>query len=248
MFSPLDQFEVLPLIPIFGIYCPFDRILTFTNANFTLFFVLVLIYFFFSIKFYFIPRRYQYILEQPVMFIKGLIESNIGSFYLKYIFFVFTLFLLILFSNLLGMIPYSFTVTSHLIFTFFLSCMCFFGINYIGLRKHGLHFLGLFLPSGSPVMLAPLLVFIELISYFARVFSLAIRLFANLMSGHTLLKILSEFAWVMLLGFGFSSVLFLFPAVIILLITGLEIAIAFLQAYVFTILVCIYLNDAIALH
>jgi F-type H+-transporting ATPase subunit a len=96
--------------------------------------------------------------------------------------------------------------------------------------------------------LAPLLVFIELISYFARVFSLAIRLFANLMSGHTLLKILSEFAWVMLVGLGFSSLLFIFPATIILLITGLEIAIAFLQAYVFTILVCIYLNDAISLH
>jgi len=154
-----------------------------------------LIYFFFSIKAHLIPRRYQFLLEQPAIFIKNLIESNIGSFYLKYTFFVFTLFMLILFSNLLGMIPYSFTVTSHLIFTFALSCACFFGINYIGLKKHGLHFFGLFLPSGAPIALAPLLVFIELLSYFARVFSLAIRLFANLMSGHTLLKILSGFAW-----------------------------------------------------
>jgi ATP synthase subunit 6 len=92
------------------------------------------------------------------------------------------------------MIPYSFTVTSHLIFTLALSIICFFGINFIGLKKHGFEFFGLFLPSGAPLALAPLLVFIELLSYFARVFSLAIRLFANLMSGHTLLKILSEFA------------------------------------------------------
>ncbi len=248
MFSPLDQFEVYPVFPLFGIYCPFDRIWSITNSNLTLFIIFFLCFFFFSIKSYLIPRRYQFFLEQPVLFIKNLIESNVGSFFLNYTFFIFTLFLVILFSNLIGMIPYSFTVTSHLIFTLALSIICFFGINFIGLKKHGFEFFGLFLPSGAPLALAPLLVFIELLSYFARVFSLAIRLFANLMSGHTLLKILSEFAWTMLISLGFTSVLFVFPTFIILLITGLEIAIAFLQAYVFTILVCIYLNDAINLH
>jgi ATP synthase subunit 6 len=104
------------------------------------------------------------------------------------------LFLLLAISNLSGMVPYTFTVTSHLIFTFCLSFMCFFAVNYIGIAKHGFHFLGLFFPAGAPVMLAPLLVFIEILSYVARVFSLAIRLFANMMSGHTLLKILSEFS------------------------------------------------------
>jgi ATP synthase subunit 6 len=200
------------------------------------------------IKLYYFPTIYQYAIEQLLLFIKNLINSNIGSFFLRYFVVIFSVFIFILLMNLFGMVPYSFTVTSHLIVTFFISFLCFFAINYIGIFRHGLFFFGLFFPEGSPLFLAPLLVFIELLSYIARVFSLAIRLFANLMSGHTLLKILSEFAWAMLTGLGLMSFFFIFPIVIIFLITGLEIAIACLQAYVFTILVCIYLNDSIHLH
>ena len=244
MLSPLEQFEIISLMSIF--YQKF----IFSNSN--LFFIVQLLLAFFVSKFYlttfFLPNRYQYIIEQLYLFIFNLIEQNVNKSALKYFPFIFTLFLVILLSNFIGMVPYSFTITSHLIFTLFLSFLTFFGINFIGLQRHGLHFFSLFLPAGAPFILAPFLIFIELLSYIARVFSLAIRLFANLMSGHTLLKILSEFGWTMFISGGLGFLTFLFPFVIVLLITGLELAIAGLQAYVFTILTCIYFNDALNLH
>ena len=244
MFSPLEQFEIISLMSTF--YQKF----IFSNSNF--FFIIQLGLVFLISKLYLttfiIPNRYQHILEQLYVFIFNLIEQNVNKTALKYFPFIFTLFLVILLSNFIGMVPYSFTITSHLIFTLFLSFLTFFGINFIGFSRHGLHFFGLFLPAGAPFILAPFLIFIELLSYIARVFSLAIRLFANLMSGHTLLKILSEFGWTMLISGGLGLLTFLFPFLIVLLITGLELAIAGLQAYVFTILTCIYFNDALNLH
>ena len=148
----------------------------------------------------------------------------------------------------MGMIPYSFTVTSHIVVTLGLASMAFLGINIIGIRIHGLHLLSLFLPAGAPLALAPLLVIIELVSYSFRVISLALRLFANMMSGHCLLKILAGFAWTMLSAGGILTILHLLPLIVIFAIVGLELCIAFLQAYVFTVLLCIYLNDAISLH
>jgi ATP synthase subunit 6 len=150
-------------------------------------------------------------------------------------------------TNLIGMIPYSFTITSHLFITFSLALTIFIGINIIAIKKHKLHFLGFFLPSGVHIALAPLLVPIEVVSYVARVFSLAIRLFANMMSGHTLLKIIAGFAWTMISFGGVWYILQLFPLLIIIAVTVLELGIAILQAYVFTILICLYLNDAINL-
>jgi len=146
------------------------------------------------------------------------------------------------------MIPYSFTVTSHIIVTFGLALGIFIGINVIGFSYHGLHFFSLFLPQGAPLALSPFLVLIELISYVFRVISLAVRLFANMMSGHALLKIISGFVWTMMSMGGLMIIVSLLPLAIIFALTGLELAIAFLQAYVFTLLVCIYLNDAIHLH
>ena len=146
------------------------------------------------------------------------------------------------------MVPYTFTVTSHLIFTFALGMTTFVSLNIIGLKIHGLHFFSLFLPPGAPLALAPLLVPIELISYIFRVVALAVRLFANMMAGHTLLKILATFAWKMIAAGGVFYIIQLFPMVVIIAITGLELAIAFLQAYVWTTLVCLYLSDAINLH
>ena len=124
----------------------------------------------------------------------------------------------------------------------------FIGLNIIGLRRHGLHFFSLFLPPGAPLALAPLLVPIELISYVFRVVALAVRLFANMMAGHTLLKILATFAWKMIAAGGIFYIIQLFPMIVIIAITGLELAIAFLQAYVWTTLTCLYLSDAINLH
>jgi len=146
------------------------------------------------------------------------------------------------------MIPYSFTLTSHFSITFGLALTIFIAVNIIAIRTHKLHFLGFFIPGGSPLALAPLFIIVELLSYFARVISISMRLFANLLAGHMLLKILAGFAWMMLSAGGIWIILQLFPLLIIIAITALEIAIAVVQAYVFTILTCLYLKDAIALH
>jgi F-type H+-transporting ATPase subunit a len=149
---------------------------------------------------------------------------------------------------MIGMIPYTFTVTSHLIITFGLGLATFIGITIVALREHKLHFFAFFLPGGAPLAMAPFLVIIEFISYMFRGISLSIRLFANMMAGHTLLKILAGFSWTMLSLGGIFYVLQLFPLLVVFALTGLELGIAFLQAYVWTVLVCIYLNDAIHLH
>jgi len=146
------------------------------------------------------------------------------------------------------MIPYSFTVTSHIVITLALATMAFFAINIIGVSTHGFHVLSFFLPAGAPLALAPLLVMIELVSHCFKVVSLALRLFANMMSGHCLLKILVGFAWTMLATGGVLTFLHLLPLAVIFAIVGLELSIAFLQAYVFTVLLCIYLNESISLH
>jgi ATP synthase subunit 6 len=160
----------------------------------------------------------------------------------------FTTFAFIFFCNILGMVPYSFAVTSHIAVTLALATLAFLFINFVGVRKHGFRMLSLFLPPGAPLILAPLLIMIELVSYSFRVVSLALRLFANMMSGHCLLKILAGFAWAMFASAGIFSFAHFLPLLVIFAIVGLELAIAFLQAYVFVILLCIYLNDALNLH
>ena len=191
--------------------------------------------------------RLQLVQEYIFNFVKGFYLENVGK-NSKYFIYVLFLFLLIVFSNLFGMIPFSFTVTSQIIITFSASLMGFIAINIIGFRKHGLVFFSMFLPSGVPLVIAPFLIPIEFISYNARVFSLAIRLFANMMSGHALMHILGGFCLIVFFFFSIgifgTGVMVLF----ILAVSVLELAIAILQAYVFTVLVCIYLNDALNLH
>lgn len=243
LFSPLEQFEIIFILPLADF--------AFTNSSLVIFFIFgAMMYFFFHIQMssYFVLKRWQLIGNHLYNFVKNLIVENIGSQFSSLFVLLFMLFFFLLIANLFGMVPYSFTITSHLILTLSLSFAFFFGINIIGLRKHGFEFLGLFLPSGAPLVIAPFLILIELISYIARVFSLAIRLFANMMSGHTLLNILAGFGWTMLTSASAIKLLFFIPTVIVFAVTGLEVAIAALQAYVFSVLVCIYLNDVIALH
>ena len=171
-----------------------------------------------------------------------MINDPAGSSAKPFFPFIFTLFIFVLFCNMIGMLPYSFTVTSHIIVTFVLAAIVFIGVTVIGFIKHGLKYLELFVPKGVPVVLLPLIVIIEIISYLSRPVSLSVRLFANMMAGHTMLKVFGGFVISLgLLGgwlpLGFSVAL-----------TGLEILVAFLQAYVFAILTCIYLNDALNLH
>ena len=170
-----------------------------------------------------------------------MVRDNVGDSGQKYFPFVFSLFMFVLACNLIGMIPYTFTVTSHIAVTFALSAVIFIGVTVLGFIKHGIHFLKFFVPSGIPIALMPLLVIVEVISYFTRPISLSVRLFANMMAGHTMIKVFAGFVVMM----GFAGIA---PLALIVAFTGLEILIAFLQAYVFAILTCIYLNDAIHMH
>jgi len=246
-YSPLEQFELINIIPL-NLHNFYFSITNSTLFVLIIFILATLLLYFFSTICLIISRKIFLMINNFFVFSRMLIVENIGKQYLNYIYLIFFLFLFLFLSNILGMIPYAFTVTSQFIFTFSIALIFFFGVTFIGFVKHRLHFFGLFLPEGAPLVIMPFIVTIEIISYFARVFSLSIRLFANMMAGHTLLNILAWFCWSMFLALGIWLFVGIFPLIIIFLVTGLEIAIAFLQAYVFTVLVCIYLNDVIHLH
>jgi len=246
--SPLEQFSIVSLIPLhFG-----NFYFSFTNSSFFMFLTTAFFLFFCSLVTFqggrLIPSRWQSFLEMIYEFVANLVEEQIGQSGKKYFPFIFTLFTFLLFSNLIGMIPYSFTTTSHLIVTFTLSVSVFLGVTLIGFQIHGIHFFSFLLPPGAPLALAPFLVVIELVSYSFRAISLGVRLFANMMAGHTLVKILSGFAWTMLSVGGIMYIVSVIPFLVVFALIFLEIGVACLQAYVFTILTCIYLNDAIHLH
>lgn len=252
--SPLDQFAIHPLIDmkIGDLYFSFTNPSLFMLLSLTLFLLLVHLV---TKKGggHLVPNAWQSLVELLYDFVLNLVNEQIGglSGNVKQKFFpiILVTFLFLLFCNLQGMIPYSFTVTSHFIITLGLSFSLFIGITIVGFQRNGLHFLSFLLPAGVPLPLAPFLVLLELISYCFRALSLGIRLFANMMAGHSLVKILSGFAWTMLC---MNDLLYfigdLGPFFIVLALTGLELGVAILQAYVFTILICIYLNDAINLH
>lgn len=245
--SPLEQFEIINILPIF--FSSFN--LSFTNASLLMFFSVFIALFWISLSLFkvnFIPNHWQLFFEDFYSLTVGIVSENLGPKGEIYFPFVFSLHLFLLFSNMLGMVPYSFTVTSHIAFTFSLSLAIFIGINIIGLKTHGLNFFSLFLPRNVPLIIVPLLITIEFLSYIVKVFTLAIRLFANMTSGHTLLKIIAGFAWTMLLSGGLLSILHIIPLSLLFVLIGLELAIAVLQAYVFTLLTCIYLNDVLELH
>ncbi|HEV8680218.1 MAG TPA: F0F1 ATP synthase subunit A [Stellaceae bacterium] len=188
-----------------------------------------------------VPGRWQSVAELSYEFVADMVDTNAGHGAQAYFPFVFTLFMFILFSNLLGLVPYSFTVTSHIIVTFALAVVVFVGVTIIGFLRHGAHFLRLFVPEGVPMVLLVLLVPIELLSYFIRPFTLSIRLFANMLAGHTMLAIFGGFA-------ASVGLLAVFPLAIDVALVGLELLVAVLQAYVFAILTCLYLRDALHLH
>lgn len=188
-----------------------------------------------------VPGRWQSMVELSYMFIANLLKDTVGNEGRPYFPFIFTVFMFVLIGNLLGMIPYSFAFTSHIIVTFVLALVVFIGVTVIAIVKHKMRFFTLFMPPGVPIAMAPLLVPIEIISYLSRPISLSVRLFANMLAGHTLLKVFAGFV----ISLGMFGV---FPLAFVVALTGLEIVIAFLQAYVFTILTCLYLNDALHLH
>jgi len=247
--SPLEQFCINSLIHFeLG-----NTSLSFTNSSLFMLISCGLMYFIYAISMHqatIIPNNWQSGVESLYEFIANTLSQAIEDQKQagKYFPFMFFLFSFILFANLVGMVPYSFCITSHLCVTFTLGLTIWFGTTIIGFRTHGLHFFSNFMPSGVPFAIYPFLIGIELISFIFKGVSISVRLFANMMAGHSLLKILAGFAWAMLSAgtigiFGAGVTL-----TVVLAITGLEFGIAFLQAYVFTMLSCMYINDCIALH
>ena len=240
IYSPLEQFQILPV---------FNFLFIFTNSSVFITLIFLFLTLYIKLPKRFIPTRFQQLFETIFSVVSELSYANIGSKGRYFLPLIFALFLFILLVNIIGIIPYSFTLTSHLIVTFSLALTIYIGFNIIGIRKHGVQFFNLLLPSGSSLALVPLLVPIEFVSYIFRVISLPVRLFANMMAGHTLLKVIAGFAWSMMLSSSFFIFISHFiPLIMLVLLFGLELGIACIQAYVFSILTCMYINDASNLH
>ena len=245
--SPLEQFGIVSLLP----FTVWNFNLSLTNSTLFLFISVFISLFWLALSFYkltIIPNNWQLFYELFYKLTLDIVKVNLGSKGEIYFPFIFTLHILLFFCNLVGMVPYSFTVTSHIIFTFGLALSIFIGINIIGIKFHGWKFFNLFLPKGVPLIIMPLLITIEIISYIIKVFTLSIRLFANMTSGHALLKIIAGFSWTMLASGGLLALFYAIPLALLLVLIGLEMGIAALQAYVFTLLTCIYLNDVLDMH
>ena len=238
--SPLEQFTIKPLAPIeIGGYD-----VSFTNSSLFMVLTIILATVFLAggmRRRAMVPGRWQSMAELSYEFIANMVCDNVGSEGRRFFPFVFTLFMFILFGNMLGMLPYGFTFTSHIIVTFTLALVVFVGVTVLGFVKHGIGFLKFFAPSGVPIFIMPLLIPIEIISYLSRPISLSVRLFANMLAGHTLLKVFGGFV----IALGVAGVV---PFAFLVALMGLELLIAFLQAYVFAILTCLYINDALHLH
>ena len=241
--DPIHQFELHPIVPIkiFG----WD--VSFTNSSLFMLASVVLITAFFMLSMRsrsLVPGRLQSMAEVTHEFVADMLRESTGSAGMKYFPFVFTIFMFIFTCNMLGMIPGFFTVTSHIIVTAALAALVFLTVLIVGFAKNGIRFLKLFVPEGVPIAILPLVVLIEVISFMSRPVSHSVRLFANMLAGHITLKVFGGFV-VMLLGAGAFAALSPLPLLMAIALTALEVLVAFLQAYVFTMLTCMYLNDAL---
>ena len=241
--DPIHQFDIHRIIPInIG---GWD--VSFTNAS--LFMVVAVLvtfgFFMFATRARaLVPTRLQSVAEISYEFVANMLRDSIGREGMKYFPFVFALFIFIFVCNMLGMIPGAFTVTSHIVVTAALAGIVFLTVLVVGFAKNGLHFFKLFVPSGVPIYVLPLVTLIEIISFLSRPVSHSVRLFANMLAGHITLKVFGGFV-VMLLGAGSFAALAPLPLLAAVALTALEFLVAFLQAYVFTMLTCMYLNDAL---
>jgi len=243
--DPIHQFQINNLLPMgaFG-----GHEFHFTNSALMMFIIVGLISLLLigaTAPRAVIPGRLQSIAELSYEFVANTVRSTAGNEGMRFFPFVFTLFMFVLFANLIGLIPYSFTVTSQLIVTAALALLVFFIVVIYGFWRNGLHFFNLFVPKGVPKLILPAIVVIEVLSFLSRPVSHSVRLFANMLAGHITLQVFAGFI-IMLAGAGilgwFGAVL---PFAMVVMLTALELLVAFLQAYVFAILTCIYLNDAI---
>ncbi len=238
--NPISQFDIKPLFEMPHL---FGYDISFTNSSLFMVIAVLTIAIMYSLAMRAratVPGRWQGLAEVSYQFVEEILEENAGKAAKKYFPYIFSLFLFILFCNLIGMVPFSFTVTSHIIVTFGVAIVVFSAVTLVGMVNQGpIKFFKHFIPEGLPIFIVPLVFLIELISFLSRPVSLAIRLAANMMAGHTLLKVIAGF--VVPLGiFGIAPLAFL------VLLTGFEIFIAILQAYIFTLLTCIYLSESVA--
>jgi F-type H+-transporting ATPase subunit a len=241
--DPIHQFDLNRLVrlEVFG----WD--VSFTNSALFMVLATLLTTWFFLVAMRpraLVPGRLQSVAEVSHEFVAGMLRESTGREGMRFFPFVFTLFIFIFVCNMLGMIPGGFTVTSHIIVTAALAALVFLTVLVVGFARNGLHFLKLFVPSGVPIFVLPLVTLIEIISFLSRPISHSVRLFANMLAGHITLKVFGGFI-VMLLGAGSFAVLTPLPFLMAVAITALEVLVAFLQAYVFTMLTCMYLNDAL---
>jgi F-type H+-transporting ATPase subunit a len=243
--DPIGQFKIENLIPIMNVG---GHQIAFTNSALVMLIIVAAVSLLLiggTMRRAVVPGRLQSIAEMSYEFVANTIRSSAGTEGMKFFPFVFTLFMFVLFANLIGLIPYSFTVTSQLIVTASLALLVFLVVVGYGFWRNGLRFLNLFVPKGVPKYILPAIVIIEILSFVSRPVSHSVRLFANMLAGHITLQVFAGFI-IMLAGFGVLGWLgAALPFVLVIMLTALELLVAFLQAYVFAILTCIYLNDAI---
>lgn len=243
--DPIHQFQIVDLFPVVKIGA---TQISFTNSAAYMVAAVAVITLFLvggTAKRALVPGRLQSAAELTYEFVATTLRSSAGAEGMKFFPFVFTLFTFILALNLIGLIPYTFTVTTHVIITATLSISVFLTVLVYGFWKNGLHFFNLFVPKGIPIYILPLIVFIEVLSFLSRPISHSVRLFANMLAGHITLKVFASFI-ILLSGAGFFGMVgATLPLALVVALTALELLVAFLQAYVFAILTCIYLNDAI---
>lgn len=248
--SPLSQFEVTSLI---GVNAPILGHINISLTNlalYTIFILLIVVglHYYGNNDYNLVPSKWSISLESSFASLNTMVREQIGNHNEIYLPFIYSLFFFILIGNLISNVPYSFAVTASGVVALGLSLTIFIGVTILSLSIHGIKFFSFFIPAGTPLGLVPLLALIELISYLARAVSLGVRLFANIVAGHTLLKILSTYLYKLFTGNIIVAIITLIPFAIFLALVGLEIAVSLIQAFVFTLLTCSYLRDAIELH
>ena len=246
--DPIHQFQIHEMMPVMKIGTQTIQITNSALFMFATVLVTVALLLGTTVGRRLVPTRLQSLGELSYEFVANTIRSTAGEEGMKFFPLVFCLFMFILVSNMIGLIPYAFTVSSHLIVTAALALLVFFTVLIYGFYKNGLHFFNLFVPKGIPVYILPLIVFIEVLSFLSRPISHSVRLFANMLAGHITLKVFAGFVTMLGAMGAFGWLGAILPLGLTVALTALELLVAFLQAYVFTILTCIYLNDAIHLH
>jgi ATP synthase subunit 6 len=248
-YSAFEQFEITRLVKI-DILGKLD--LSITNS--VVFLVISILFFNFLYNYsglskgYLVPSRWQSVIELAYELIYGIVRENIGDKGKKYFPFIFALFMMIVILNLFGLVPYTFSPTAHIAVTFGLSLSIFLGVTLLGMVNYGANYFSMFMPAGSPLGLAPFMIIIELVSHMAKAVSLGVRLAANITAGHILFAILSGFVWKMLMAGGILAAGSIFPMLIVILVTIIEMAVAVIQAYVFSLLTSIYISESEDLH